>query len=105
MLYFGIVFLFGIVLFIAKNYLEIPGFLIDIKEQMIKNQVFISKIGEYNGYAIWFDKDLAAKKDPVPFSVSITGKNDSVYVRIEGTYILRRDGRIVYIKKDTVFSE
>ncbi|MBH8569482.1 hypothetical protein KB206_11350 [Microvirga sp. STS02] len=104
MLYMGIVFLFGIGLFLAKNYCEIPDFLFAIKEQMVKNPDFISEIGESNGYTIWFDKDLASKKSTVPFSVSINGKNDSTFVQITGVYNLRDDGRIEFTKKDTIFS-
>ncbi|MGI4865287.1 MAG: hypothetical protein ACRYFZ_15305 [Janthinobacterium lividum] len=105
MLCIGIALLFGIGLLIAKWYIEIPDFLVSIKEQMIKNPAFISKIGECRGWTIWFDKELAANKGKVPFSISINGKNDSVYVRIVGTYVLRRGGKIEYTKKDTVFSK
>ncbi|GAB3846226.1 hypothetical protein GCM10028822_05960 [Hymenobacter terrigena] len=104
MLSIGIVFLFGTVFFIVKRFIEIPDFLIAIKEQMVKNPVFISEIGEYNGYTIWFDEKLASKRETVPYSVSINGKNDSSYVKISGVYNLRYDGRIEYSKKDTVFS-
>jgi hypothetical protein len=104
MLYIGIVFLFGTVFFIANKSIEIPDFLIAIKEQMVKNPAFISEIGVYNGYTIWFDEELAGKRGTVPYSVSINGKNDSTYVKISGVYNLRYDGRIEYTKNDTVFS-
>jgi hypothetical protein len=92
-------------LLIVKTYFEIPDSLIHLKEQMIENPNFISKIGEYNGYSIWFDKKLAAEKSVVPFAVSIRGKRDSLYVQITGTYISRRDGKMEFTKKDTVFSQ
>ena len=105
MLYIGITFLFGTVLFVIKRFIETPEFLIVIKEQMIENPAFMSRIGEYDGYTIWFDEEIAKSRGSVPFSVSVNGKSDSVYVKITGAYVNRYDGGIDYIKKDTIFSK
>lgn len=91
------------VLFIAKNYFEIPNSLISVKNQMIDNPNFIARIGEYNGYSIWYDKELAARKGLVPFSVSIKGKIDNSCVQITGFYVVKRDGNVELTKKDTIF--
>ncbi|MBJ6142650.1 hypothetical protein [Hymenobacter sp. BT559] len=96
--------LFGGMLWLTKKFIEIPDVLISIKEQMIQNPAFISKIGEYNGFAIWYDEELAAKKSSVPFSVSIKGKGDAAYVKIVGYYTIKRDGGVDCVKTDTLYS-
>ncbi|GAA4385786.1 hypothetical protein [Hymenobacter koreensis] len=88
-------------IFIGKWYLEAPDFLFDIKNEMTKNKVFISKLDTLNGYGIWFDREKT-KKEVIPFSVSIHG-NDSSYVEIIGEYVHNYDGSVKYSKLDTVF--
>jgi hypothetical protein len=105
MLYIGITLLFSALLFIAKKHSEIPDFMIALKEQMIKNPAFISRIEEYRGYTMHFDEEIAKKRGSVPFSVSINGRSDSVYVKITGVYNVRYDGGIEYTKKDTILSK
>ncbi|MGY2132438.1 hypothetical protein ACW9KT_09430 [Hymenobacter sp. HD11105] len=100
-IYFIILFI-AVSIIILKAYHDIPDFMYSIKDQMLENKSFIDSIGNNNGYAVWFDKDKAEKRDTIPFSISITG-NDSMFVKIIGKYFYQDNGNIIYIKQDTLY--
>ncbi|GGG56803.1 hypothetical protein GCM10011378_36180 [Hymenobacter glacieicola] len=93
----------GVIVGFIRMYLTTPTFLFNIKDRLCRDATLMSPIGEIKKKEIKFSDGKLTLGASATFFVKITGKCDSNYVRVNGTYSQTSSG-ISYTILDTVTS-
>ncbi|MBC6989433.1 hypothetical protein [Hymenobacter sp. BT491] len=82
-------------------YLTAPRFMLGVEEQLASNAKFSNIIGDKSGNHFTYGNEALSDGDTASFSVTVTGRCDSSYVKVLG-YYYKRDNKIFNIITDTI---